>query len=139
MNDAQISGEQRLRSRHRKFYIYVGIAMLIGFAAGIGSGMVGAMVERDILPTWLLWIVWGVVTVAFAWFTRDYFRRIDELDLLDNLWASTIGIYVYVVVFGTWYFFSDLGVMGPMNHFWIFSITMVSVLVAYVARKLGWR
>ena len=134
-----LSGEARLRQKRRKFFTYIGLAMVAAFAAGLGSGAAGAFVERGILPVWLLWAVWALVVAAFAWFTRDYFRKVDELDLLDNLWASTVGLYTYVVAFGTWYFFADLGLLGPMNHMAIFALTLGAAVLAYVARKLGWR
>ena len=134
-----LSGEQQLRRKRRKFYTYVALAIVAAFVAGIASGAVGALASRGVLPAWLVWGLWVVMTVIFVWFSRDYFRRIDELDLLDNLWASTIGFYVYVVLFGSWYFFADLGLAPPMNHFIIFFVSFGALSLAYLARRLGFR
>jgi hypothetical protein len=134
-----VTGEARLKQRRRGFIKYVAIAMAIAFGAGIGSGVLGAFVALDRLPAWPLWIVWALVTAGFVWFSRDYFRRVDEVDLMDNLWASLIAFYVYVILFGSWWLFADLGLLGPMNHFAIFWVTLAAGIIAYVARKLGWR
>ena len=139
-NDAdQLSGEERFRKRRRSFITYIALAVAIAMFAGIASGVLAANASLGNVPVWLLFGVWVIMVVAFIWFTRDYFRRVDELDLLDNLWASLVGLYTYVLVFASWYLFDDLEIGPPMDHFAIFWITMGAMLVAYVLRKLGWR
>lgn len=138
-NDPALSGEARLKAKRNAFLRYFGLAMLAGFIGGMMSGVAAAMVEDGSLPRSVLIAIWTVTVGLFVWFCRDYFRRIDELDLLDNLWASTIGLYGYVVVFGTWYLFHDVGIAPAPDQIVIMLATLAIATAAYLARKAGWR
>lgn len=138
-NDTPLSGEARLKAKRNAFFRYFGLAMLAGFIGGMMSGVAAGMVEEGILPIGVLIALWGVTVALFVWFCGDYFRRVDELDLLDNLWASTIGLYGYVVVFGSWYLFHQVGIAPAPDQIAIMLATLAITTAAYVARKLGWR
>jgi hypothetical protein len=138
-NDAALSGEARLKAKRNAFLRYFGLIMVAGFVAGMMSGVAAAMVEDGSLPKGVLIALWTVTVGLFVWFCRDYFRRIDELDLLDNLWASTIGLYGYVVVFGTWYLFHQVGIAPEIDQIAVMLATLAITTAAYLARKLGWR
>lgn len=138
-NDTVLSGEARLKARRNAFLRYLGLFMVAGFAVGMMSGAAAALVEKGSLPTSALIAMWAVTIALFAWFCRDYFRRVDELDLLDNLWASTVGLYGYLVVFATWYLFNDVGIAPAIDPFAVMIATLAITAVAYLARKLGWR
>ena len=138
-NDAALSGEARLKAKRNAFLRYFGLAMLAGFVGGMMSGVAAAMVEDGSLPKGVLIALWTATVGLFVWFCRDYFRRVDELDLLDNLWASTIGLYGYVVVFGTWYLFHQVGIAPEIDQIAVMLATLAIATVAYIARKLGWR
>lgn len=137
--DTTLSGEARLKAKRFAFFRYFGLAMLAGFIGGMMSGVAAAMVEEGILPIGVLIALWGATVALFVWFCRDYFRRVDELDLLDNLWASTIGLYGYVVVFGSWYLFHQVGIAPAPDQIAIMLATLAITTAAYIARKLGWR
>ena len=137
--DTALSGEARLKAKRSAFFRCFGLALLAAFVGGMMSGVAAAMVEDGTLPGGVLIAVWATVIALFAWFCRDYFRRIDELDLMDNLWASTIGLYGYVVVFGTWFLFHDVGIAPAPDQTAIMLATLGIATAAYIARKLGWR
>lgn len=138
-SDPSLSGEARLKTRRAAFWRYVTIAFALSLVVGIATGIASALVSEGILPLALMIGLWTVTMVGFAWFTRDYFRRIDEVDLQDNLWASTIGLYVYVFTLGTWIVFHEIKVLPEPQDLTIAAITFAAVLVAYGARKLGFR
>lgn len=138
-NDTNLSGEARLKAKRSAFFRYFALTLIAGFIAGMFSGVAAAMVEDGALPIGVLIALWGVSMVGFVWFCRDYFRRIDELDLLDNLWSSTIGLYTYLAVFGTWYLFSSVGLATEPDQIVVMFTTLAVTLAAYIARKLGWR
>ena len=138
-NDTSLSGEARLKAKRNAFFRYFGLALLAGFIVGMISGVAAAMVEYGSLPKSVLIGLWTGSMVLFVWFCRDYFRRIDELDLMDNLWASTIGLYGYVMVFGTWYLFHEIGMAPPIDQIAVMLATLAITTAAYIARKLGWR
>ena len=131
-----LTGEQKLSRRRRGFWTYIGLAMVIAFGVGIVGGIASAMAISDVLSPWAVYALWAVIVAGFAWFTRDYFRRIDELDLLDNLWANTFGFYAYFIVAGSWLMFHSLG-LAPRPDSLIILIASLAVLtLSYGARKL---
>ncbi|MFN4112372.1 MAG: hypothetical protein ACK4GD_00355 [Sphingomonadaceae bacterium] len=136
---APVSGEARLKARRSAFFRYIALFLSAGFVAGMMSGVAAAYVADGIVPAGLLIAIWALVIMGFAWFTRDYFRRVDELDLLDNLWASTFGLYVYIVVFGSWYLFHDVGLVPEPDQYLIFAATLIATTAGYLARKAGLR
>ena len=137
--DVAGSGEARLRTRRNAFLRYFALMLLAGFVAGMLSGVAAAMVEAGTLPQGVLIGLWAITVALFAWFCRDYFRRIDELDLMDNLWASTIGLYGYLVVFASWYLFHDIGLAPPPDQVAVVLATLGITTAAYLARKAGLR
>lgn len=137
--DPQISGETRLPARRLAYWRYLGIAFAVFLVAGIVSGAIGALVKTSLVPVAAMVGVWLVTTVGFAWFARDYFRPIDELDLLDNLCATTIAFYVYIITLGYWLGFSEIGLVAPTEQYTIAAIASAAAIIAYCARKLSWR
>lgn len=133
------SGEARLRARRSAFWRYVGIVFAASLAVGIATGVAGGLVSKGILPAALLIALWLLTMIGFAWGTRDYFRRIDEVDLQDNLWASTIGLYVYMATLGSWFVFHEVKLLPEPHDLIIAAITLSAVLIAYGIRKLGAR
>ena len=138
-DEANLSGEQRLKSRRRRFYRYLAIALIASIIAGMVSGVLSAFYDAGTIPLWVPLLACAVVAVALIWFTYDYFRRVDELDLMDNLWAHLTGLYAGVIAFGVWYFLADLGVTQSPTALAIVAITMLATFAAYGLRKLGLR
>ncbi len=137
--DISLSGEARLKARRLRFARYVGLAMLAGFAGGIATGQIGALVVSGAVSVSVLVALWAALLIAALWFTRDYFRRIDELDVLDNLWSSTIALYAFFAAAASWYVFHDLGIAAPPRFEVLAIFTFAMQIIAYAARKLGWR
>ncbi|WP_370176969.1 hypothetical protein [Alteriqipengyuania sp.] len=135
----ETSGEERLKSRRKRFWRYLGIAMVGAILAGLVSGTMTSLAENDFLPRWAALIAVAVVAVGFAYFTRDYFRRIDELDLMDNLWAHLTGLYGGLIVFAVWYFLAQLEYSGEPSAFAIIVAMMLITGASYGLRKLGLR
>jgi len=138
-NDPTLSGEARFKAKRSAFWRYLGISFAVSLVAGIVLGTVVAVVAAGYVSVALMGVIWLVAIIGYAWFTRDYFRRIDELDLLDNLWASTIAFYVYVVTLGSWWLFHQIDVVSEPQQYIIAAVAGAALVLAYVARKLGWR
>ncbi|MBD59856.1 MAG: hypothetical protein CL808_07035 [Citromicrobium sp.] len=138
-NDAEISGERRFRSRRRRFFRYVVIALVASLFAGMVSGTLSQFYEVGLIPVWAPVLACALLVAALVWFTYDYFKRVDELDLKDNLWAHTIGLYGGVIAFGVWYFLADLGLIRSPSALAVVAIMMIVTFAAYGLRKLGWR
>lgn len=138
-SNALETGEQRLKSRRNKLIRYIVLAFVISAFAGAVIGMSSEWFKDGLIPFWLLIVGWVAIVLAFAWFTRDYYRRIDELDLADNLWANTVALYFYFIVLFTWYFFHEADLTGEPQHYVIAVATFAVLVLAYGIRKLGFR
>ena len=91
------------------------------------------------MPAWAFYVLWGLALASFSWFTWEYFRRVDELDVLDNLWASLIAFYFYFVAMPSWWLFHDLGLAPEVNHIAIYIATAAVMTIVYILRKIGLR
>ena len=133
------SGEARLKKRRNTFIRYFVLAC-IGFGAvGFLSGYVQGSYEDGEMPLWIPLTLIAVVLVALAWFTWDYFRRVDELEIMDNLWAHLIGQYVAVLTFMGWYFLADLDLVAYPTALGVMAVMVGATALAYFARKFGLR
>ena len=139
VTDDTFSGEQRHRSRRKSFWIYLTVVMTLALIGSTIVGFFAGWSEIGDLPLWVPVIGWAVLMAAWLWFTRDYFRRVDELDLLDNLWAHLIGFYGLLGSFGTWWFLASVGITREPNAMAVVVVGMVVTFAAYGLRKLGWR
>ena len=89
------SGEARLRRRRRRFLSWMALAT-IGFAVlGAVSGYLYAASEGGAAAPWIVFPLALAAIVGLIVFTLAYFRRVDEVDRQDNLWASLVGLYFY--------------------------------------------
>lgn len=138
-NDANLSGEDRLKRRRARLARFGVLGFVAGVIGGFATGALGRMAASGDIPTAVLAILWAAIMATAIWFTRDYFRQIDELDLLDNLWASTIALYAFLIAAGSWYVFHDIGLAPPPSFELLALFTFAILLVAYGLRKLGWR
>ncbi|UIP05826.1 hypothetical protein LY632_08900 [Erythrobacter sp. SDW2] len=137
--DTLSSGEQRLRRRRNAWWRYLALAFAGSVVAGFASGYLAGAYQNGTIPLWLPVTACIAVIVLLGWMTRDYFRRIDELDLMDNLWAHLFGLYAGISLFGGWYFFADLGLTGYPTAPAIMLAMLVFTFAAYGLRKLGLR
>ncbi|MGI9377823.1 MAG: hypothetical protein ACR2PC_17310 [Tsuneonella suprasediminis] len=137
-NSAGLSGEERLKNRRRAYWKYIGRAMGIAFVAGTVGGVLAILAVKGVVPAWVLYPLTGAALIAFAWFSYDYFRRIDELDLLDNLWATTVGFYVYFALEICWLLFNRAGLTPPPDDIAVLGISMLALVLTYGWRKLRW-
>ena len=133
------TGEQRLERRRAALWrfslIGMAVAAVLGFAGSFGM----ALVEKGSLPASVVYLTTGVVLAFFLWFTVAYIRRVDELDLLDNLWAGLIGLYFYLVAFPIWNTLASFELSPPVDHWVIYFGTAIVMFLGYGARKLHWR
>lgn len=137
-DDLATSGEQRLKIRRNSLLRYCALAFLVAALIGAATGMAGHWFAEGRIPAWLLLVGTAVVVAGFVWFSMDYYRRVDELDLLDNLWANTIALYSYFIILACWYFFHHAGMVREPEHIPIAIATIVILFAAYGLRKLRW-
>ena len=136
-NSAKLSGEEKLRAKRRRFIRYVALTCLAFAVGGLVVGFASAAAEDAAIPPWILLPLIAASLVGFVVFSRNYFRRVDEVDLLDNLWASLIGMYFYIVAFPLWTLLDRVGYIGPPDHWLIWGATLALSMTAYLYRKFS--
>ncbi len=137
--DPATTGEARLKARSRRFWSFCALGFGVAVVIGVVTGTAGALYQAGSLPGWLIYAFWGLTLAAFGWFTWEYFRRVDELDLMDNLWAGIIGFYFYFVAAPSWWLFHDIGLVRAPDQIAIYVATVFVMFATYGLRKLGLR
>lgn len=138
-SDSRSEGEI-LHARHRaRFWKLIGALGLVGIVGGIVGGYVRSHEGADTVGTGI-----GVAGVALAvalmvYGTWKFFRTVDEVEVVDNLWASLIGFYVYAIMLPAWWALDKLGVAPEPNHWAIYATTITIAGFAYFYRKFASR
>ncbi len=139
MTDSVNSGETRMKIRRNRFYRFVALGMGASAILGIALGYTSDMFTDGRLPAWLLFALLALALVGCTWFCWSYFHRVDELDVMDNLWAALISIYFYMAAAPIWWLLHDVGVAPEVNHFAVYLATLGVNIATYSLRKLGLR
>lgn len=137
-------GERRLGERRRKFWKLVAWGLLLGLGIGMAMSIVVGFshAHEQAGGEWIGWAMWPVLLLsawAFIRYTVAYFRRIDELDLLDNLWSSLIGLYAVLAGYPIWQVLHQVRQLPEPNAHGMWLIAMASTVAAYGWRKLRHR
>lgn len=138
-DDAKISGSQRLRIRNRHNLIAYTIGALIVILLASWSGYIGELIDTAAFGPWLAASAWIAGIALFVLLGVRYYRRADELIILDNIWAGAAAFLAYATLFPSWLLFYDLGLSGEPDRVIIYIVVMTVAVLAYGARKLGWR
>ena len=135
---------EKLHSEHRRRFwrnlMIVGIGALpIGFAIGFGAGHRGGDFDAFLTsaPDWQVIALLGLAVGGVIYGSWRFYRSIDELELLDNLWASSAAYSAYSLLFPIWWILSRAGIAVEPNQWLIFMVALGGGLATYLARK--WR
>jgi hypothetical protein len=118
--------------------------------AGIGAAPIGAGVGWGIgrskgdfnafwnaSPDWLILSLLALAAATIIYGSWRFYRAIDEVELLDNLWASSAAYSAYALLFPAWWVLGKSGITGAPNHWLVFVVALGAGLAVYLARK--WR
>lgn len=97
------------------------------------------MTARDAPSAKLLAGFAAIIVIAGIWSTRNNVCCIDVCDLRDNLRPFAAVLYAFFIAGGSWCIVQDTG-PAPEPDFAATAIfTFAVLIIAYAARKLGWR
>ncbi|MEP3051333.1 MAG: hypothetical protein ABJP48_09540 [Erythrobacter sp.] len=133
------SGEEMLKSKRRSFWRYIALSMVLAMFAGLIGGVLNQLYLHGDVPLFIPLAAIAVVAIGFLWFSFDYFRRVDELDLQDNLWSHMVGFYGGLAFFGVWFFCADLGLADQPTALPVLAVMLVVTFITYLLRKMGLR
>ncbi len=133
------SGEQMLNTRRGKFWRLVVFGMVVATATGLALGIASAAITLGDIPSWVIVPLLILTAAGFVWFTLKYYRSIDEVDLLDNLWANTFGLYAIIIGAGGWLILAEIDIMPPVDIVALVTGTLFMTFAAYFIRRAGFR
>ena len=138
-----MEGERRLRANRKRFWGWIGKGVLLAMGMGAIAGFLrGSFQGWHAGETWIGWMMWPVLAgsaVLFVWFCREYFRRVDELDLQDNLWSSLIGFYAFFMALPAWALLHEVHQLPAPDVWTLWGLSAVAITLAYGWRKLRTR
>ena len=136
-------GERLERGRRRRFWGLVGFFLAIGMVLGFVFGFTSAHRDESLaetawgLPDGVLIALLAGAILAFSYGCWTFLKAIDEVELTDNLWASTASYYAYCVLFPSWWVLGQAGITAPPRHWVIFFAALAAGGAVYLYRK--WR
>jgi len=136
--EAQVGpGEARLVRRDRGFWTVLGLQVIAGSLIG-GLGMSWFLHPGTYSPEMTRWLAMALAvlsTGAMIWGTMALMPRMDELELQDNLWGSTFGAGVTMLVYLPWYILWRGGWLPEPSHEVLIGLLMVVAVAVYLWRK----
>ena len=131
---------ERLHAQQRKrFWRLMGGLMLVGFATGLATSIAShAGTDGSDLPLWakaLGTAAVALVALVVTFGSWRFFAKVDEVEVLDNLWASLVGFYAYGTLFPCWWVLWRLRIAPAPDQMVIFGVVIVVACAAYGIRK----
>lgn len=129
------TGERRLRTQ--EFRRATPMAVLIALGAAAGAGL--ALAEKGrlaSLPPALLWIAVGLLAAGSALTLVLWLRRVDEVEIADQLWSSFVALQAFFIGAVCWEVLATAGAAPPVNRYTIYFATAGVSLAAYLWRRL---
>jgi hypothetical protein len=136
-------GERAERLRRRKFWSAVGVTAVlglpIGFVLGRAAGRNGGSMSDAFagLPATVTIGLLAFALAGFLWGCWLFYKSIDEVEIVDNLWGSTAGFYIYMILFPVWWVLWKAGVAGEPHDWIILASSLGFGTLVYFYRK--WR
>lgn len=136
-------GERQEARRRRNFRMSLGWPFVGGMVLGSFTGIAAASRDVEISEIWtqipqsLALSVIAVSLAIFLYGSWRFYKAIDEVELVDNLWGSTAAYYVYATLFPLWWVLAKVGVLPALNDWAIYVIALGGGGAVYLWRK--WR
>ena len=135
---------ERIEARRRRFFwLSIGVMAAAGAGLGFVVGATAALKDLAIGEIWIalpqLFVV-ALLSVSLAGFlygTWRFYKAIDEVELVDNLWGSTAACYIYAILFPLWWALSKAQLVSAPDDWAIFYTALGGGMLAYLWRK--WR
>lgn len=135
MADPKGSGEQVEQQLSRRFWRTLALSSLAGAVVGVAMVLgTGNNIGGEMPAAWAIGaaLVYALGILAASWY---FYRFIDEVELRDNLIASTVSVYFYAIAYPVWYLLWKGGLTVEPIHEAIFMATIFVMAVAYLWKK----
>jgi hypothetical protein len=133
-------GERLHAKRRKRFWAMLGWLTLAGFLTGMLTGFMMALGDRadaPLSPALAIAASGAVVLAAAAIVVGSwrFFASVDEVEVVDNLWASLIGFYAYAIIFPAWWLLARLRLLPAPDQWIVFAAVIAIATAAYAWRK----
>ncbi|QNN66101.1 hypothetical protein H9L12_06425 [Sphingomonas rhizophila] len=134
-------GEKLHAEQRRKFWRNLMIVGAFGAPLGFGVGFGFGKSRGDFDAFWTMvpqWLVVALVALSVGgllYGSWRFYRSIDEIELVDNLWSSVAAYAAYAVIFPAWWALGKAKVTPEPNDWAIYLAALVIGLAAYGKRK----
>jgi len=134
---------ERLAARRRTFWLSIAVIGIGGAIVGLITGFTAG--HRDVAPE-DIWaslpkpLAVAIIAISFSLFVYGcwrFYKAIDEVELVDNLWGSTASYYAYATIFPLWWALGKANVIDRPDDWVIYFAALIAGGVAYGWRK--WR
>lgn len=129
-----LSGEHRLRRRRLRILVVWIITIGAGFLGGITFGLAASGVLS--LSPLLFWTGLALLAVGLVAASLWFMRRVDEVEVIDNLWASFAGLLAHTLISAGWVAASARGLAPAPDVISVLLGTLAVTVVAYLGLKL---
>jgi len=136
-------GERLAAGRRRKFWLSIGVIGIGGAIVGLVTGYAAGhqvVAPEEIwasLPKPLAVAIIAISLGLFVYRSWRFYKAIDEVELVDNLWGSTASYYVYATLFPLWWALGKADVVTEPDDWAIYFAALIGGGMAYGWRK--WR
>ncbi len=132
---ALASGERKLRAQELRRAAPQALLFVLGLVAGIGL----VLAEENWLPRLPPAIAWagaGLMAAAVVALTAIWIRRVDEVEISDQLWSSFMGLQAFTLTATCWELLAAAGAAPPVHRYGIYLATFTATCAAYFWRWL---
>jgi len=130
---APANGERKLHAQEVRRATPQVLLVVLGLVAGI----VLALSEEKWLPRLppaLAWLGAALLAAAVVGLNAIWIRRVDEVEISDQLWSSFVGLQAFTLTATCWELLAAAGAAPPVNRYAVYFATGATMLAAY-----GWR
>jgi hypothetical protein len=131
----QLSGEDRLHKRSQRIRSIWIATMGLAFMCGLGFGVIGWSTSIGMSSLFF----WGAMALFAAGMLATnvwFMRRVDEVEVQDNLWAAFAGFNVHALIAVGWAGAAARGLAPAPDVIGVFMGTLAVTLIAYLGLKL---
>ena len=132
---APASGERKLRAQEVRRATPQVLLVVLGLVAGI----VLALSEENWLPRLppaLAWLGAALLAAAVVGLNAIWIRRVDEVEISDQLWSSFVGLQAFILTATCWELLAATGAAPPVHRYGLYLATFTATCAAYFWRRL---
>ena len=132
---APASGERKLRAQEVRRAAPQALLFVLGLVAGIGLVLAREnWLPR--LPPALAWVGAALLAAAVVGLNAIWIRRVDEVEISDQLWSSFVGLQVFTLTATCWELLAATGAAPPVHRYGLYLATFTAATAAYFWRRL---